>query len=183
MIIVHTPTDAEIERFDVRSIRTSEASIITRLVSADLSWQQVKARAGDGDPDALRSIAFVLKKRSEPSLRIDDFDPVADDLQVKLDHKEIDTWAEIAAERLATFDGPIEAARPALAVVLDDADDPAYAEAHIERILAGKFPPAPDETTSGGDPSTSDPSTSSEPAISVSSPTSSTSTAPDSTTS
>ncbi|MGW1252530.1 hypothetical protein [Streptomyces sp. NPDC002535] len=183
MIIVHTPDGGEVERFDVRSIRTSEASIITRLITADLSWQQIKARAGDSDPDALRAIAFVIKKRTAPSLRVEDFDPLADELQSKLDHKEIDTWAEIAAERLATFEGPVEAARPALAVILDEADDTAYAEGVIERILAGKFPAAPEETTSGGDQSMSAPSTSAEPTISGSLPTSSTSTEDDSTTS
>ena len=181
MIIVHTPADGAVERFDVRSIRTSEASIITRMVAADLSWAQVKARAGDGDPDVMRTVAFVIKKRTAPSLRIDDFDPVADELQAKMDHKEIDLWAEIAAERLATFDGPVEAARPALSVILDDADDTAYAEAVIERVLAGKFPAAPE--TAASDESTSGPSTVSEPSTSGSSPTSFTSTPLDSTTS
>ncbi|MFD5370824.1 hypothetical protein [Streptomyces sp. NPDC127103] len=183
MIIVHTPEGGETERFDIRTIRTSEASIITRLIASDLSWPQIKARAGDGDPDALRTIAFVIKKRTAPSLRVEDFDPIADELQVKMDHKEIDVWAELAAERLGPFDGPIEAARPALSVILDDADDTAYAEATIERLLAGKFPAAPEETDSGSDPSRSEPSTASEPSTSDASRTSSTSTAPDSTTS
>ncbi|TXS20204.1 hypothetical protein EAO70_09330 [Streptomyces sp. adm13(2018)] len=182
MIIVHTPEGGEVERFDVRSVRTSEASIITRLISGDLSWAQVKARVEDGDPEVMCAVAFVIKKRSEPALRIDDFDPVADELQAKWDHKEIDIWAQIAAERLTTFDGPVEAARPALAMVLDAADDRDYAEVVIERVLAGKFPPAPDETTSGGGKSKNAASTAFEPSTSGSSPTSSTSTEADSTT-
>ncbi|MFD9047689.1 hypothetical protein [Streptomyces zaomyceticus] len=183
MIIVHTPADGEVERFDFRSIRTSEASIITRLLSADLSWQQVKARAGDGDPDILRAAAFVIKKRTNPSLRIDDFDPVADELQAKMDHKEIDVWAELATERLATFDGPIEAAEPALNVVLDDADDIDYAKATIQRVLAGKFPAAPSVAKNGSPESKRGRSNGSAASTSASSPTSSTSTPLASTTS
>ncbi|MBD0707396.1 MULTISPECIES: hypothetical protein [unclassified Streptomyces] len=179
MIIVHTPADGTVERYDVRSVRTSEASIITRLVAADLSWPQIKARAADSDPEAMRAIAFVIRKRSQPSLRLDDFDPVADELESLMDHQEIDTWAEIAAGQLAAFDGPVEAARPALAQILDQAADTDYAQAVIDRLLAGKFPAAPDESPT--DSPTPGPSLSSAPSTSASSPTSSTSTGPDST--
>ena len=180
MIIVHTPADGEVERFDFRSVRTSEASIITRLMSDDVSWPQVKARVNDNDPDALRAVAFVIKKRSNPSLRIDDFDPVADELASKMDHRDVDVWAQIAAEKLAPFNGSAEAARLALNVVLDEADDVDYAQATIERLLAGKFPAALGETNDSHESSTGE-SISSEPSTSASSPTSSTSTEPDST--
>lgn len=182
MIIVHTPADGEAERFDFRSVRTSEASIITSMVTADLSWQQVKQRLHEDDPDVLRVIAFVLKKRSNPSLRINDFDPAVDDLAVKLDRKEVDGWAELAAERLADFDGPREMAELALGTILDEADDVDYARATIQRLLAGKFPAAPDAAPTGSDQSTPEESTSSEASTWDSSPTSSTSTEADSTT-
>lgn len=184
MIIVHTPADgeAEAERFDFRSVRTSEASIITSLVSAELTWQQVKARLHEDDPDVMRVIAYVIKKRSNPSLRIVDFDPAVDELAVKLDRKEIDDWAAIAAERIATFDGPSEMAELALGTILDEADDVDYARATIQRLLAGKFPAAPDGAKTDSSASSIGESTSSEPSTSGSLPTSSTSTVADSTT-
>ncbi|MDV5147177.1 hypothetical protein R1T08_24120 [Streptomyces sp. SBC-4] len=149
MIILHTPADGgEAERFDFRSIRTSEASIITSLVSADLTWQQVKARLHDDDPDVMRVIAYVIKKRSQPSLRIGDFDPAVAELVVKLDRKEIDEWAEIAAERIATFDGPAEIVEMSLQTILDEADDVDYAKATIQRLLAGKSAAAPNAASS-----------------------------------
>ncbi|MEU3426591.1 hypothetical protein [Streptomyces gardneri] len=182
MIIVHTPADGDVERFDFRSVRTSEASIITSLVSADLSWQQVKARLHEDDPDVMRVIAFVIKKRSNPSLRIGDFDPAVDELAVKLDRKEIDGWAELAAERIGGFDGPAEMAELALGTILDEADDVDYARATIQRLLAGKFPAAPDGAKDSNSGPTTGESTSSGPSISDSSPTSSTLTEADSTT-
>ncbi|MFC9700932.1 hypothetical protein ACFTWD_09600 [Streptomyces sp. NPDC056943] len=184
MIIVHTPADGgEVERFDFRSVRTSEASTITSLMSEDLTWQQVKARLGDDDPEAMRVIAFVIKKRSAPELRIADFDPAVADLAVKLDRKEVGEWAEVAAERIAeNRDLPAEVVEVSLATILDEADDIDHAKETIQRLLAGKSAAAPDAAKPDNSASTTEESTGSEPSTSDSSPTSSTSTEPASTT-
>ena len=182
MIIVHSPADGEVERFDFRTVRTSEASIITGLVSADLTWQQVKQRLADDDPDVLRVIAFVIKKRSNPSLRIADFDPPVVEFAVKLDRREVEEWAEVAAERIAGTDLPPEVIEVSLSTILDEADDLDHARATIQRLLAGKSAAAPDAAPSNSGPSTTEESTSSEASTSGSSPTSSTSTETDSTT-
>ncbi|MFI8254077.1 hypothetical protein [Streptomyces filamentosus] len=182
MIIVHTPEDGSpVERFDCRSIRTSEASVITSLVTDDLTWQQVKDRLHEDDPDVLRVIAYVIKKRSQPSLRINDFDPPVDALKTKLDRREIETWADLAAEKVATFDGPPEVMELSLSPILDAADDVDHAKAMLQKVLAGKSPAAPAAPPAPASPTTEE-STSSEPSTSGSSPTSSTSTDEPSTT-
>ncbi|RSS59782.1 hypothetical protein [Streptomyces sp. WAC01280] len=182
MLIVHSPADGEVERFDFRSVRTSEASIITGLVSADLNWQQVKQRLADEDPDVLRAVAFVIKKRSHPSLRIADFDPLVGELGVRLDRKEVEEWAEIAAERIAETELPAEVIEMSLSTILDEADDTDHARETIQRLLAGKSAAAPAAATPVSDPSTTEESTSSAASTSDSSPTSSTSTEAGSTT-
>ncbi|MGW1246917.1 hypothetical protein [Streptomyces sp. NPDC002535] len=183
MIIVHTPSDGPVERFDFRSVRTSEASAITSLMSDDLTWQQVKARLGDDDPEAMRVIAFVIKKRAAPDLRIADFDPAVADLAVKLDRKEVGEWAEVAAERIAeNRDLPAEVIEVSLATILDEADDIDHAKETIQRLLAGKSAAAPAAAPPVSDLSTTEESTSSAASTSDSSPTSSTSTGEPSTT-
>ncbi|MFB7832004.1 hypothetical protein [Streptomyces sp. NPDC056056] len=179
MIIVHTPSDGPVERFDFRSVRTSEALTITGLMREDLTWQQVKARLNDDDPEVMRAVAFVIKKRADDSLRIADFDPPVDELAVKLDRKEVSEWAEVAAERIAeNSDLPAEVVEVSLATILDEADDVDHAKETIQRLLAGKSAAAHDAATSGSSASTTEESAASGPSISGSSPTSSTSTEP-----
>ncbi|MBX9425425.1 hypothetical protein [Streptomyces lateritius] len=182
MLIVHNPADGEVERFDFRSVRTSEASIITGLVAADLTWQQVKQRLADDDPDVMRAVAFVIKKRTHPSLRIADFDPLVGELVVRLDRKEVEEWAEVAADNIAKSDLPPEVIEVGLTPILDEADDVEHARETIQRLLAGKSAAAPDAASSDSLPSTAEESTNSAASTSDSSRTSSTSTAMASTT-
>ncbi|MBP2583400.1 hypothetical protein J3A78_003878 [Streptomyces sp. PvR006] len=182
MLIVHTPADGPVERYDFRTVRTSEASTITSLVTADLAWQQVRQQLRDEDPDVMRVVAFVLKKRSDESLRIADFDPLVGELAVKLDRREIEEWATIAAEKIVSVELPPAVLEASLSSILDEADDVEHARATIQKLISGKFPAGPAEpTTESSDPTPAE-STSSEASSSASSPTSSTSTDEESTT-
>lgn len=175
MIIVHTPADGEVEHFDFQSVRTSEASIITSLITDTVTWQQVKERVREEDPDVLRVVAFVVKKRSNPSLRISDFDPLVDELAMRLDRREIEEWVEVAAETITSSDLRQDVVESSLSSIIDAAADTEHARAMVQRLLAGKFPPDPEATSTPSSP-TPEESTSSEPGTSGSSPTSSTST-------
>ncbi|WP_406056222.1 hypothetical protein OG462_09065 [Streptomyces sp. NBC_01077] len=179
MLIVYTPADGgEVERFDHRTVRTSEASIVSRTV--DMTWKQVKERLADDDPDAMRGVAWVIKKRSQPTLRYGDFDPMLSELATRLDKKEIEEWAELAVEQLATSDLTPEQAEAALSVIVDQADDADHARDTIRRLVAAPKDPAADEPAAPSDPT--EESTPTEPNTSGSSPTSSTSTETPSTT-
>ncbi|MGP3684157.1 hypothetical protein ACTVZO_05485 [Streptomyces sp. IBSNAI002] len=96
MIILYSPEDGEQRRFDVRSVRTSEAQIVER--TTDLKWGDIKRGVRDDDPTALRGVVWVLLKRETPTLRWSDFDPLIDELTSKFDAREI---AGIAADIVA----------------------------------------------------------------------------------
>lgn len=179
MLIVYTPTDGGVvERFDVRSVRTSEASIVSRTL--DMTWKQVKERLADDDPDAMQGVAWVMKKRGNPSLRLADFDPLVGELAVRLDRKEIEEWAELTVAGVPDHDLSPEQMEQALAFIVDIADDPEHARDTIRRLATAPKdrgadePEAPSDLTEGSTPI--------EPSTSGSSPTSSTSTATPSTT-
>ncbi|MFI0825727.1 hypothetical protein ACH4Q7_14865 [Streptomyces roseolus] len=177
MIIVHSPADGgPVERFDFRSVRTAEASRITSMLTDKVPWQEVRKQLGDEHPDVMRCIAYVLKCRAQPELRISDFDPVVADLAVRLDRQEIEEWAEVAAATIAGVDLPAEVVQLQLSSILDEADDVDHARTVVERLVSGKFGPAPAGPTPAGPGPTSEGSTSSGPSSSDSSPTSSTST-------
>ncbi|MFF2773347.1 hypothetical protein ACFVU3_00420 [Streptomyces sp. NPDC058052] len=175
MIIVHTPSDGPVEHFDIKTIRAGEATKITGMLAEKASWPQVKQLLSDDHPDAMRVVAFVIKCRNEPGLRIADFDPLVAELGVRFDREETDAWGETAAHFAAVFEGPEEQLRAELSLILDLAADQDYAREVIDRVVAGKFPPVLDESSSGSPGSTTAPLVSSEPSTSDSSPTSSTS--------
>lgn len=182
MIIVHAPSDGPREEFDIKSIRTGEATKITSLLSEKASWQQVKQLLTDDHPDAMRVVAFVIKCRDEPGLRIGDFDPLVADLSVRFDRQETDDWGETAAHFAQVFEGTEDQLRAELALILDLAADPDYAQTVIDRVVAGKFPPVLPESTPDSPGPTTELSANSEAGTSGSSPTSSTSTDEPSTT-
>ncbi|MGW6418848.1 hypothetical protein [Streptomyces sp. NPDC055055] len=169
MLIVHTPADGEAERFDHRSVRTSEASIVSRTLGK--TWKQIKELLADDDPEAMRAIVWVLKKRSTPSLRYDDFDPMLSELTTRLDQQEIEEWVEAAITGAPAELTP-EEMEQALGFIVEMADDVEHARASIRRLAAAGKDPA------GQSPDPSVPteeSTPTEPSTSDSSPTSSTS--------
>lgn len=175
MIIVYTPADGEPERYDARSLLASEASIVARAI--DQKWPQVKEGLADEDLDAMRGVAWVLKKRHNPTLAFDEFDPGVDELVTRYDKREVENWVTRAFGLLVPgSDVTVEQVAAGLHQVPTAAADPEHARAFIEQCRAeatgGKdgtpgTAPAPARTKSR-----SKTSSSSEPSTSVSSPTS-----------
>ncbi|MFB7421582.1 hypothetical protein ACFC1L_44355 [Streptomyces sp. NPDC056210] len=172
MLIVYTPADgAEAERFDVRSVRTSEASIVSRTV--DMTWKQVRERLADDDPDAMRGVAWVIKKRSQPTLRYGDFDPMLSELSTRLDKQEIEEWVEAAISAAPDAGLAPDEIEQALGFIVEQADDPDHARTTIRRLADAPKDPAADESPApNGQTEESTPTAAS---TSDSSPTSSTS--------
>lgn len=180
MLIVYSPAGGEVERFDIRTLRTSEASIAQKTLG--ISWAEIQKGIDIDDPEILRGVAYVLKKRSHPTIRYGDFDPVIGELVTKLDKKEV-TDSVKAAFEIAETDGDVS--RDVVAAVcqriVPAADDPEHAERLIaEMAEAPKDEPAEEPAEEGSgplpqeSPSTSTTtSTSSEPSGSGSSPSSS----------
>lgn len=94
MIIVYTPAGGEPEHYDASTLRVSEASIVQRTV--DMKWQEILEGLERDDLDAMRGIVWVLKKRSQPSLRFGEFDPGITEMTTRMDSKEIAAWLDNA---------------------------------------------------------------------------------------
>jgi hypothetical protein len=92
MIIVYTPSGGEPEHYDASSLRVSEASIVQRTV--DMKWQDILEGLERDDLDAMRGIVWVLKKRSQPSLRFGEFDPGITEMTTRMDNREISAWLD-----------------------------------------------------------------------------------------
>ncbi|MFI0528548.1 hypothetical protein ACH3XX_00690 [Streptomyces scabiei] len=92
MIIEYTPAEGEPQYFDAGRMRASEIQIVER--TADGSWPVIKNAMSKGDINAMRVVAWVIKKRSEPALRYGDFDPWDDEMRIRLDVQETRAWAE-----------------------------------------------------------------------------------------
>ncbi|WP_455360024.1 hypothetical protein [Streptomyces sp. SYSU K21746] len=131
MIIVYSPEDGEPERFDARRIRTSEIQIIERTASR--RWPEMLDAMGNGDVTAMRTVAWVVKKRSNPSLPYADFDPFQDELRARLDDREIRQYAEHFAETFRADEGTRTTAFEEL---LEAADDRQFAETLIKELTA-----------------------------------------------
>lgn len=179
MIIVFTPQGAQPEHYDARTLLSSEAAILSRAI--DLKWPQVKEGLADEDLDAMRAVVWVLKKRHEPTLRFDHFDPGVDEMVTRHDKSELESWVDNAFELLsAEPEMTPERIAHALRKAPEASIDPDHARAYIEKVTAaaeaqGKDPvPAEGTAESAPEPMTSATSTSatSEPSTSDSSPTS-----------
>lgn len=90
LIIVYTPEGGEVERYDARKLLSSEASIVARTV--DMRWPEIKARLVDDDLDAMRGVVWVMKKRTNPTLRFGDFDPGVDEMVTRFDQREVTNY-------------------------------------------------------------------------------------------
>ncbi|MGW8703239.1 hypothetical protein ACWGOK_41110, partial [Streptomyces eurythermus] len=75
MIIFYSCDGGTPQRFDagLGKLRASEIQVIER--TADGRWSEIREAAANGDLAAMRVIAYVLKRRAEPALRFQDFDP------------------------------------------------------------------------------------------------------------
>ncbi|MFE7232561.1 hypothetical protein ACFVAF_18245 [Streptomyces sp. NPDC057596] len=189
MIVVYTPAGGEPEQYDASSLRVSEAAIVQRTV--DMKWQDIKEGLEQDDLDAMRGIVWVIKKRSQPSLRFGEFDPGVNQMVSRMDRREVEAYVDQAFS--ATLDDS-ELTPETVAGILrerlpDVAADPEHARALIDaratgpKAAADETPgePLPEETPGEA---TSPSPTSNEPEASTSdsSPTSSTSPQPESTT-
>lgn len=94
MIVVYTPADGEPEHYDASTLRVSEASIVQRTI--DMKWAEVQEGLERDDLDAMRGVVWVLKKRTQPSLRFGEFDPGITEMTTRMDNKEITTWVDNA---------------------------------------------------------------------------------------
>lgn len=147
MIIIYVPKDGEREHFDARSLRVSEASIVQRLLSR--KWGEVEAGIREEDLEALRAVAWVVKKRSAPSLRYDDFDPGIDELGMRLDCDEVVAYVRqvIAFATANNPDATPADIREALTELPNLAFEPEHAQRTVEELAADPKDPTTRETS------------------------------------
>lgn len=151
MIIQYLPEDGEPRKFDARRLRASEVQIVER--TADMKWADVRAGLRAGDVTSVRTVAWVLKRRDEPSLRLSDFDPFDDELVVRLDEREVEGFA---AELFATYKDDPENLAEAWAELRDAAYDKDACEVAIKEAQAPKdLAPVPEPETTDGSPTAS----------------------------
>ncbi|MGW7085013.1 hypothetical protein ACWGH2_16195 [Streptomyces sp. NPDC054871] len=181
MFIVYTPAGGAPEQYDAKTLRVSEVSIVQRTI--DMKWAEIKQGLADEDLDAMRGIVWVLKKRTNPSLRWNDFDPGIAEMVSRMDNDEVREYVDHAVLLMAE-DPEISPAAVAAAMreLPQACVDPAFAEAQIAAVAAGPKeaePEAPEltvaETPTSPDQSPSPTSSTPETPTSDSSPTSSTS--------
>lgn len=172
MLIVYTPEGSEAEHLDLRTVRSAEASIASR--TADLTWRQLKERLADDDPEAMRIVGWIIKKRTNPSLRLNDFDPLVDELVVRLDKTETEEWA-IDAIRSVDDGATPEQVLLVMNPIIDASIDPDFARELILRLHAAPKDQADSPAETEGPSEKTEESTPTEPDTSASSPTSSTS--------
>lgn len=94
MIIEYAPEGGERRRWDLNAVKlmASEAETLERLTG--WTWHEAKQQLSKGSMRALRSFAYVLEKRANPSLRYSQFEPAADELDYWLDDVERKAWRE-----------------------------------------------------------------------------------------
>ncbi|KUH38382.1 MULTISPECIES: hypothetical protein [Streptomyces] len=173
MIIVYTPESGEPEHYDVRSLRVSEASIASR--TADMKWGELRAGLENEDLEAMRSIVWVIKKRSTPSLRYGEFDPGVEEMVVRLDRDEVTRWVETSAQIAAAEpDLTAETLAQILNHIPPTALDREHADEQVARAVAEfeEGRPKGAVAESSPDESLTPTSSESEPSTSGSSPTS-----------
>lgn len=145
MIIIYTPEAGVEQQLDAGRLRTSEIQIAER--TADMVWADIRKGLKDGDVTAIRVVAWVLLKRGNPSLRYGEFDPFEDELDVKLDRREVEAYAEFLAKE---FRGKDE-----LDAAMAELQDAALDQEHAAKAIAEAVAPGPKEAD-GLSSSTSD---------------------------
>lgn len=147
MIIIYAPADGAEQTFDAGpgKLRASEIQIIER--TADGRWSEIKASMGRGDIAAMRTVAYVLKKRAEPALRLAQFDPFEGELRVRLDEQETQAYAQHLFDEYQGTDDLVDA----FDELRDATFDREWAEAAIADVTAPKAP-VPAEPQPGPEP-------------------------------
>lgn len=131
MIIVYTPEGGEPEQYDARALKVSEASIVQRTI--DQKWGEVKQGLAEDDLDAMRAIVWVLKKRTNPSLRFAEVDPGVDEMVTRFDREEATNYVTNVVASL-TADG--DATKEDVARLLQNLPDMCIDAEHAEALLA-----------------------------------------------
>jgi hypothetical protein len=187
LIVVYTPAGGEPEHYDASTLKVSEASIVQRTV--DMKWQEILQSLGEDDLDAMRGIIWVIKKRSNPSLRFGEFDPGVTEMTSRMANDEVAAFIEpLFAQGIANPELTTEVVADTLrSRIAEAAFDPDYANGLIDRLAAAaedgpKDQPQPEANEESGS-SPSPTSSAPEPSTSHSSRTSSTSRRRSSTTS
>ncbi|MGY1498538.1 hypothetical protein ACW4TU_18395 [Streptomyces sp. QTS52] len=133
MIIIYTPEGGTPEEYDASTLKVSEVSIVQRTI--DMKWPAIKAGLGDEDLDAMRGVAWVLKKRGQPSLRFAELDPGITEMVTRLDKKEVQGWVdEAVAQAARNPEVTPEQLIEALAELPDAAHDPEHARRLIDAL-------------------------------------------------
>lgn len=127
MIIIYSPEGAEQQNLDAGRMRASEIQIIER--TADGRWDAIKEAMSEGDLNAMRVVAWAIRKRTEPTLRYGDFDPWEGELRVRLDTKEVHGYAERLLTKYA--DQPEN-----LAEAWEELRDSAFERADADKAIA-----------------------------------------------
>ncbi|MEV0441803.1 hypothetical protein AB0I84_05830, partial [Streptomyces spectabilis] len=170
MIIVYTPAGGEPEQYDASTLRVSEVSIVQRTI--DMKWADIKDGLAAEDLDAMRGIIWVIKKRSQPSLRFSEFDPGITEMVTRMS---IEETREYITNALVIVEEDPQVSRDEILAALrklpEACIDPQWAEAEITAQAEGPKaapdpePPAGVETAEEASPSSSLTPTSSEPGI------------------
>jgi hypothetical protein len=127
VIIIYSPEGGEQQNLDAGRMRASEIQIIERTL--DTRWDAIREAMSEGDINALRVVAWAVKKRTEPTLRFTDFDPWEGELRVRLDAREVHAYAE----RIVTKYG----SNPDnLAEAFDELRDSAFDREDAEKAIA-----------------------------------------------
>jgi hypothetical protein len=179
VIIVYSPAGGEKEEFDATTLRVSEVSIVQRTI--DMKWDAIKAGLAEDDLDAMRGVAWVIKKRSNPALRFGEFDPGVEEMTTLLDKREVRAWIDEAlAMAAANPDVTPDQVAQALSGLPAAAQDPEHARQLIAEMTQDPkedpAAPQPEPEPEPAEPSDPTPTSSTPaPSTSDSSPTSSTS--------
>lgn len=91
MIILYRPEGGQEEVLDAGRMRASEIQLIER--TAGSSWSDIKDAMREGEINALRTVAWAIKRRTHAALRFGDFDPFEGELVVRLDDREVGVYA------------------------------------------------------------------------------------------
>lgn len=119
MIIVYAPAEGDAHRWNLKEARilATEAEAVERVT--DLEWDKARAKIVKGSMLALRAVAWVLLKRTEPTLRYAQFDPAAGELGYEYDAEERAT----IRENIANDPDLSEAERAEILAAFDEAGD------------------------------------------------------------
>ena len=134
MIIIYTPEDGEEQQLNAGRLRTSEIQIAERITG--MVWPDIRKGIKDGHVTAIRAVAWVLLKRTRPSLAFEAFDPFEDEFGVRLDQREVEAYAEIFIVDLSDKPDELQAAMAELQEAALDKD-------HAARTIAEAQEPGP----------------------------------------